>query len=203
MDSLPPAPPSLADPLVHAAPGEIYPRNSREKELCGQASHPDWVYLAGLALLDAGSFLYTSEDGIKGSGAPIVRYSGPISVGLAWGATIGGAWLAVPKCSMDWVGEPPREGDARASWPLALSLSLLAGATAPVANGVFVGSQSPRWSTEERAGHVVAAGLAGVAGALLPYLLPPRTWTAARELQRLRFAVDEEGRWVVGFGGRF
>jgi hypothetical protein len=116
---------------------------------------------------------------------------------------IGGGWLALPKCSMDWVGEPPMEGDARATWPLALSLTLLAGATAPVVNGVFVGSEPLRWSTEERAGHVVAAALAGVAGALVPYLLPPRTWSAARELQRIRIAVDPEGRLVVGYAIRF
>jgi hypothetical protein len=36
----------------------------------------------------------------------------------------------------------------------------------------------------------VAAGLAGFGGALLPYLLPPRTFTAARELDRVRFGYD-------------
>jgi len=203
VDSLPPAPPSVAVPGSHIAPGEFYPRDSRERELCRQASRPDWLYVAGLAALDAGSFWLTSVEAVKGSGIPIVRYSGPVAVGLAWGGTIGGGWLALPKCSMSWVGEPPLEGDSRAAWPLALSLTLLAGATAPVINGVFVGSEPPRWSTEERAGHVIAAGLAGVGGALLPYLMAPRTWSAARELQRIRIAADMEGRIVVSYAARF
>lgn len=203
MDALPPVPPSFVAPGSHTAPGDIYPRDSREKELCGQASRPDWLYLGGLVALDAASFEFTSVDAVKGSNVPIVRYSGAVAVGLAWGATIGGAWLALPKCSMGWVGEPPREGDSRASWPLALSLALLAGATAPVINGVFLGSEPFRWSDEERAAHVVVAGLAGLGGALLPYLLPPQTWSAARELQQLRVAVDAEGRLIVGYTGRF
>lgn len=50
---------------------------------------------------------------------------------------------------------------------------------------------------------VLASGF-GIAGALLPYLLPPKTWRAAKELERLRAAPTEDGRgafvsWRVRF----
>jgi hypothetical protein len=51
--------------------------------------------------------------------------------------------------------------------------------------------------------HLVVAGVAGFAGALLPYLIPPRTWAAARELERLRFEVDGRGNPFVGYVGTF
>jgi hypothetical protein len=44
--------------------------------------------------------------------------------------------------------------------------------------------------------HLVTAGLAGLGGALLPYLIPPRTWAAAQELDRLRFETDGRGAVV-------
>jgi len=190
-------------PGARVAPGDIFPRGSQEAALCAQASHPDWFYLAGLVALDAGAFWYTSINTIKNSPSAIVRYTGPVAVGLSWGATLGGAWLAMPKCSSHWVGDVPREGDVRETWPVALSLALLAGATAPMMNGIFVGGEPGQWSTEERAGHVIAAGVAGAAGALLPYLLPPRTWSAAQELRRLRVEADGQGRVVVGYVLRF
>jgi hypothetical protein len=51
--------------------------------------------------------------------------------------------------------------------------------------------------------HIVVAGVAGVAGAFLPYLLPPRTWAAARELEHLRVEVDGRGDPFLGFVGTF
>ncbi len=44
----------------------------------------------------------------------------------------------------------------------------------------------------------------GVGGALLPYLLPPQTWRAAKELEHLRARPTEDGRgafvsWSVRF----
>jgi hypothetical protein len=111
-----------------------------------------------------------------------------VVIGVTWGATVGGAWLALPKCSPEWVESPPREGDISATWPLALSFALLAGATAPFVNGIALGTNLPlEWSNFERAMHVVAAGVAGFGGALLPYVLPPSTWSAARDIQHLRF----------------
>ena len=51
--------------------------------------------------------------------------------------------------------------------------------------------------------HIVAAGVAGFGGALLPYLLPPSTWAAARELDHLRFGADARGNVVLGYSRAF
>jgi hypothetical protein len=59
-----------------------------------------------------------------------------------------------------------------------------------------VRSSKKSWSTFEREMHVVAAGVAGAAGALVPYLIPPRTWAAARELDRIRFGADGHGGFL-------
>jgi hypothetical protein len=194
LDSLPPEPPAQYAP----APGDIFPRGPREAELCASASHPDWVYLAGLLVLDAGAIWLGSSDTIKFSSSIPLRMTGPVMIGVTWGATVGGAWLALPKCSPEWVGEAPREGAIRATWPLALSLALLAGATAPIVNGIAIGSNDlpVDWSTPERELHVVAAAVAGFGGALVPYAFPPRTWAAARELDRIRFGADGRGAFV-------
>ncbi len=161
------------------------------------------MYLAGLLVLDAGTLWFGSWANVKYTPNTALEYSGPVAIGLAWGATIGGAWLALPKCSPEWMGEPPREGDVHASWPLALSLALLAGATAPFVNGIAVGYDLPqRWSTEERAGHLVVAGVAGFVGAFVPYLVPPTTWSAVREIERIRIGADGRGAMFVGYQGR-
>jgi hypothetical protein len=202
LDSLPPPPP----PDGYAnAPGDISPRGAREEELCARASHPDWVYLAALGLLDVGAFWLGSSDTIKFTGSIPLRMTGPLMIGLTWGATIGGSWLALPKCSPHWVGEPPREGDVREVWPLAISMALLAGATAPIVNGIAIGpfSLPIEWSTFEREMHVVVAGLAGFGGALLPYAIPPRTWRAARELQRIRLGAGPGGMVFFGYSAAF
>ena len=155
-------------------------------------------------MLDAGAMWAGSSDAIKNADSVLVRMTGPAMIGLVWGATVGGAWLALPKCSPEWIGETPREGGGRASWPLALSLALLAGATAPVVNAIAVGNTQPvEWTTLEREMHVVTAGLAGLGGALLPYLIPPRTWAAARELDRLRFETDGRGAAVIRYSLAF
>lgn len=197
MDALPPSPPVIAAPAPAPAPGELYPRSARERELCDRASHTDWLYLGALTLLDVGSIAFASNGTVKYDESYVLRYGAPAAVGLTWGATVGGFWLALPKCSPSWVGEPPPEGGVRETWPLALSFALLAGATAPVVNGIAIGSTLPAgWSDEERAGHLIVAGVAGFLGALVPYLIPPRTWSAARELERVRLGVDP------GMGGR-
>jgi hypothetical protein len=206
----PASPPSLASPpaLYADAPGDIYPRDPRERDLCAKASHPDWLYLGALVAIDAGAFWAGSSEPIKYTSSLPIRFTGPIMIGLAWGATVGGAWLALPKCSPEWVVESPREGRVRETWPLALSLALLAGTTAPIVNAIAFGNctYGPKcgngslplaWSTFEREMHVVAAGLAGAGGALLPYLIPPRTLAAARELDRIRFGADGRGAFVA------
>ena len=198
MDSLPPDPPSLSV----SAPGDIYPRGSRERELCAAASRPDWLYLGGLAVLDAGAIWFDSWETTKYSGSLAVRISGPAAVGLTWGATIGGAWLSLPKCSSEWVGETPREGRVREDWPLALAFAVLAGATAPVINGIAIGPLPNSWSTVEREMHLVTAGVVAFGAAFLPYLLPPTTWTASRQLDHLRFGANTGGGFI-GYAARF
>lgn len=207
MDSLPPSRPAVvADPPAYAAaPGDIYPRGSREKQLCDEASHPDYLYLGGLLALDVAGIWYGSSPEVTYSSSIPLRMTGPLAIGLVWGATVGGAWMALPKCSPHWVGETPREGAVRATWPLALSLALLASATAPIVNGIAINSYALplSWTTFEREMHLVVAGVAGFGGALLPYLLPPRTWSAARELDHLRFGADGRGDAYVSYAVAF
>jgi hypothetical protein len=169
-----------------AAPGDIYPRTDRERELCDRASRPDWLYLGGLVLLDVGAVWLGTSDIVKYNSSVPVRTSGAALIGVTWGATLGGAWLALPKCSPRWLESPPREGEVGASWPLALSIALLAGATAPIVNGIAIGTLPIEWSTFEREMHVAVAAVFGFGGALLPYVLPPRTLAAARELEHIR-----------------
>lgn len=164
--------------------------------------------MVALVALDAGGIAFGSSGDVKYSSNFVVRWSGPVAIGLPWGATIGGAWLALPKCSLHWAGGAPPEGDPHATWPLALSLALLAGATAPIVNGIAINSYNLplSWSDAERVGHVVLAGVAGFGGALLPYLLPPRTWRATRELERLRISLDGpsgRGGLFVGYSAAF
>jgi hypothetical protein len=201
------------------APGDIYPRDARERDLCERANHPDWFYLGGLALLDAGTVWAGTTIALKYSPNLLLRTSGPLLIGFAWGATLGGGWLALPKCSMEWVGEAPREGRERPAWPLALSVALLAGFTAPIVSYIAIGTcttdpdnaqSTPcqqgfitATSDFEREMRLVVAGLAGFGGALLPYLIPPTTVSAARELDRIRFGVDGHGGAFVGYAATF
>ena len=197
LDTLPPAPPPpavVAPAAALSAPGDISPRGRREEELCATASRPDWLYLGALVVLDVGAIAFGSNGSVKYSDNFFLRYGAPLGIGLTWGATVGGAWLALPKCSPSWVGEAPPEGGVREAWPLALAFALLAGATAPVVNGIAVGDLPVTWSTEEREAHVITAAVAGFAGALVPYLVPPRTWSAARELERLRLGIGPTAR---------
>jgi hypothetical protein len=142
---------------------------------------------------DAAAVWFDSTDTVKLSGDTALRMTGPALLGLAWGATVGGAWLALPKCSAEWVDAPPREGNVRETWPLALSLAVLASVTAPIVNGIAVGDLPQAWTTFERQMHLVAAGVAAFGGALLPYVVPPRTWSAAREIDHIRFGADGRG----------
>jgi hypothetical protein len=213
LDSLPPQPPAISAPAPSpAAPGDIYPRDARERDLCERANHPDWFYLGGLALLDVGTVWAGSTITLKYSPSLLVRSTGPIMIGFAWGATLGGAWLALPKCSMEWVNDSPREGRSRPMWPLALSVALLAGVTAPVVSFITIGYCSSdgdqpnphlcqqgfiaSTSTVERAMRLVIAGVAGFGGALLPYALPPTTLAAARELDKVRLGTDGHGAFI-------
>lgn len=205
MDAAPPPPvvSSLAGEAHAYAPTDVAPKGQREAELCDRASHTDWLYLGALLLLDVGGVAVEAQGSLQQSGTTALHFVGPVALGLPWGATLGGGYLALPKCEPQWVTAPAREGDVRASWPLALAIGLLAGATAPVVDSVVLGGYPQQWSTLERTMHVVTAGVAGFTGALVPYLLPPRTWSAARELQHLRVEGTAGGGLQFAYALRF
>jgi hypothetical protein len=194
VDAPPPLPPP--PPASYAyAPGNIYPVDARERELCDTASTPDWLYMGGLVLLDVAS-IYVSTQDMKYVSSETVRLFGSGLAGLTLGATLGGAYLALPKCDPHWVPFAPREGDVHADWPLALSIGLISGVLAAGAYGIEVGPLPVSWSTEERSAHLLLAGFAGLGGSLLPYLLPPKTWRAARELANIRAGVSSNGGFL-------
>ena len=130
-----------------------------------------------------------------------LRHSGRAHVGRDGGRRLAGAAAVRRQLGRR---ASSRGGRAGRSWPVALSLALLAGATAPIINGIVVGSNfttpcppgaacPQSWTTFEREVHLVAAGVAGFAGAFLPYLVPPPSWAAARELDHLRVGADARG----------
>lgn len=208
MDAASPPPPPPSPPALYlAAAGDLYPRDGRERELCESASSPDWLYLGGLLLADVGAVYLSAYELYLSREAP-VRHIGPALIGLTWGATIGGGYLALPKCSPHFVATAPREGSQRSPWPLALSLATLAGATAPFITGISTQSKDTiydryiLWTTEERALRLIISGVTAFGGALLPYLIPPKTWRAARELEKLRVTPLQGGAFV-GLSFRF
>ena len=203
VDSPPPPPPPPPAYVYAATPaaGER-PRTPEERELCEKASSPDWVYLGASVLVTAGAFVL---DGFaRTSQYEGVRYLGPSGMGLTWGFTLGGAYLALPKCSPDYVSAPPPEGSVRTDWEIAVAIAALAGITAPVLESVETGTIPPAWSNGERVMRLVLASGFAVAGASLPYLLPPKTWRAAKKLEDLRGAPTADGRGAfVSWGIRF
>jgi hypothetical protein len=167
--------------------------------------------------LDVGALWFGTYYSVKYSDSVALRaIVSPGVIGVTWGATVTGTFLALPKCEPHWIGEAPREGDVRTSWPLAISLALVAGATAPILYATAIGNNlqftnvppsagdpnPPVWSTPEREAHIVVAGVAGFAGALLPYVIPPSTVRAARELDKLRFGYDGRAGFI-SYGGDF
>lgn len=201
VDAHTPPDPHAGPPPYHYAATDTAPRTARENELCERASTTDWAYLAIGPAAVAGS-IYLDAFQLKESSEPGIRTIGPGLVGVSWGFTLGGGYLALPKCSSNWVRYAPPEGDVRRSWPLALGLALFSGVTAPILVGVETGPIDFEWSVSERVGRLVTAGLSGFTGALLPYLLPPKTWRAAKELEHLRATADQRGAtigWSIAF----
>ncbi len=190
-------PPPTAPPAYVYAANDERPRGAGEEDLCASASHPDWLYLGGLFLLDVAS-VGVDANFFQTRGEPGVRLLGPGFVGLTWGATLGGGYLALPKCSPAFVSSAPPEGDTRKSWPLATALALLSGATAPILVGIETGTGAVTvpWSTEERSARLFVAGGSAFVGAFVPYLLPPKTWRAAKELERIRAGATQGGAFV-------
>ena len=190
VDALPPSPPAY----VYAAT-DYRPRGAREVELCASASHIDYLYM-GTVVLSFAASIYTDVHYVQYARAPGVRLIGPALVGLTWGGVLGGGYLAQPKCSPDWIVSAPPEGNFRLSWPLAAALGLLAGASAPILMAYETGPVPYEWPVWERSSRVLVAAGSGFLGALLPYALPPKTWRAAKELEKIRARGDSTGAFV-------
>lgn len=199
-----PPPASSAAPAPKPPPPaatDLYPRDARERELCSKASSPDWLYLAIPPVMVAGAIALDSQ-GLKYQESAFVRMLGPASVGLTWGFMFGGSYLALPKCSPTYVSTIPVDGDVRASWPLALAIAMFAGATAPVVVGIETGPVPREWETIERSMRLITAGVTAFGAALLPYLLPPKTWRAMKEIKEIRAGATKDG-FFVGVGVTF
>lgn len=187
--ALPPSPgsaPAAPDPAPYVyAATDIRPRQSREIELCEKASHFDWQYTGAFALGFVAS-TYVNIDRLKHTQSAVLRLLGPGLVGFTWGGFLSGGYLSLPKCDPLWSYGPPPEGNVRVVWPLAVAITVVAGVTAPIMDYSALGPIKLQWAVAERSARVVVGSSFGVIGALFPYLLPPRTWSAAREIQRIR-----------------
>ncbi|MCL2777506.1 MAG: hypothetical protein FWD73_05840 [Polyangiaceae bacterium] len=199
MDASPAPPPSAVPqqepPAYVYAATDIRPRQSREIELCAQAAEFDWRYTGAIAL-GLGVSEYLNLAILKQSGQPGVRLLGPGMIGFFWGGFLGGGYLSLPKCSPTWAYGPPPEGPVRAAWPMAAAITLVATATAPAMDFIFLGTVKPEWTDTERSMRVFIAMGTGAVGSLLPYLLPPRTYRAAKEIERIRFGQVSGGPYL-------
>jgi hypothetical protein len=186
----PPDPPAY----VYAAT-DYRPRQAREIALCEKASSFDWLYTGGMAAGVVGSS-YLSIGPLKHQDTRAVRLIGPGLVGLFWGGFLSGAWLSLPKCDPMWAEGAPPEGNVRAAWPTAVAISLLATVTAPAIDYVFLGAVPLSWPDSERSGRLFLAMGTGLLGSLVPYVLPPRTWSAKKEIERIRLGEVAGGPFV-------
>jgi hypothetical protein len=182
--ALPPAPDEA--PYVYAA-NDIRPRQAREIELCEKASHFDWQYTGTFA---AGlmTSIYFDIGPLKQRPEAPLRLLGPTLVGFTWGGFLSGGYLSLPKCDPLWVGGEPPEGNVHVNWPLATTITVLSAVSAPFMDWTFLGPPRFEWAVAERTARVFIAAGAGILGSLFPYLLPPRTWSARKELDRIRIA---------------
>ncbi|CAN5924740.1 hypothetical protein BH11MYX4_BH11MYX4_57070 [soil metagenome] len=192
----PPDPPAY----VYAA-SDFRPRQSREIELCKRASDFDWMYTGTMVLGLLGAE-YLSLAVLKPQEEPGVRLIGPGAIGFFWGGFLSGGYLSLPKCSPTWAAGAPPEGNVRTHWPIAAAITLISAATAPVLDYVFLGGVPLHWTVTERSGRVVIAMGTGVLGSLFPYILPPKTWAARLEIDRIRIG-EVAGGPFLSYGGTF
>jgi hypothetical protein len=187
---------TLPEPPAYVyAATDIRPRQPREIELCSKAGSFDWLYTGAMAVGVAGSE-YVSLAFLKQSEKPGIRLLGPGTLGFFWGGLLSGGYLSLPKCDPYWTGGAPPEGNVRADWPLAAAISLLATVTAPVIDFTFLGAVPPHWTGTERSGRVFLAMGTGLIGSLFPYVFSPRTWSAHKEIMRLRLGEVANGPFV-------
>src|SRR4051794_31395274 len=118
---------------------------------------------------------------------------GPALVGFTWGGFLSGGYLSLPKCDPLWAYGAPPEGDVRSSWPIAVAIATISGVTAPIMDYAFLGPLKQSWSVRERSERVFIGIGAGVIGAIFPYVLSPRTWSAAKEIQKIRAEGNPAG----------
>jgi hypothetical protein len=174
---------------------DIRPLQPREVALCAKASDFDWQYTGAMALGFVAAE-YVSLSQLKYSEQPGVRLMGPAAIGLFWGGLLSGGYLSLPKCDPLWAYGPPPEGNVRAAWPLAAAITLIAAATAPVMDYAFLGPVPIYWTVTERSSRVFAAMGTGAVGSLFPYLVPPKTWAAKLEIERIRVGEVARGPFV-------
>ncbi len=173
----------------------------REAALCERAAGFDWLYTGAFALGFVGS-VYVNIDKLKHTDDRGLRLLGPGLVGFTWGGLLSGGYLSLPKCEPTWSYAPPREGNVRAMWPLATTITVTAALTAPFMDYIFMGPIKPDWPVGERSVRIFIAAGAGVLGSLFPYLLPPKTWAAAKEIERLRIEGMPGGA-QISYGASF
>ncbi|MBX3185788.1 MAG: hypothetical protein KF819_02185 [Labilithrix sp.] len=186
----PPDPPAY----VYAAT-DLRPRQPREIELCTKASEFDWMY-TGASALGVGVSVFLNVGYLKQSDNGGVRMIGPAAIGFTWGMFLSGGYLSFPKCDPMFAYGPPPEGAVRADWPIAAAITLIAAATAPAIDYTFLGAVKPSWPVPERSARVFVAMGTGIVGSLLPYLLPPKTWAAKKEIERIRLGEVAGGPFV-------
>jgi hypothetical protein len=172
----------------------MYARGDRERNLCEKAARVDWLYLSAAGLTAVGAVWLNGET--KFAPSLPVRFAGPAAIGLSVGWLIGALPLALPQCSETGMRFGGREGDVRSNFFLATSVALGSAALASVTMAIATGQQPQEWGTVERAGRVATTAAFAFGGALLPYVLPPKTWRAAEELRRLRFEAGSESAFV-------
>ena len=177
------------------APTDIRPRQPREIALCARASQFDWLYTGSMGLGLIASE-YVSLGHLKYTEHASTRLIGPGLIGFFWGGLLSGGYLSLPKCDPLWAYGPPPEGNVRADWPLAAAISLIATVTAPALDYVFLGPVPINWPVPERSARVFIAMGTGLLGSLFPYLVPPRTWAAKLEIERIRIGEVAGGPFV-------
>jgi hypothetical protein len=190
------APANPPDPPAYVYAATDYrPRQPREIELCTKASSFDWMY-TGAMFLGFVASEYVSLAHLKQAEEPAVRLIGPGAIGFFWGGFLSGGYLSLPKCDPLWAYGPPPEGNVRLKWPLAAAITLIATVTAPVMDYTFLGPVPEHWAVRERSMRVFVAMGTGALGSLFPYLVPPRTWAAKLEIERIRIGEVAGGPFV-------
>ena len=178
-------------PYIYAAT-DLRARQTREIELCKEASHFDWKY-SGAMLAGVVSGVYVNTQIFKQLETPGVRLIGPAWIGLFWGGFLSGSYLSFPQCDDTWAYGAPPEGEVRSRLPIAIAITMLSAITAPVMDYAFLGAVKQDWAIWERGARIFVAMGSGITGSILPYVFSPRPYSAAREIERIRIGTTPMG----------